>query len=138
MTFDELIQSISSRPAMWVGSALLRDVAIFLDGFRRGIETATGQDPMLNWRDWIETKYLISDPGWHWTRILLHVYGSDAAVFAALPGLFSDFKTETSGLTSDQLSELHRQAFLAAFGEEHHRPEDPDGSDQPPIEPVVP
>ncbi len=127
MTLEELVQSISARPVMWVGSARLRDVALFLDGFCQGIESATGVRPLLGWHTWIETRYLISHPAWHWTAILRHAHGSDSAALAALPSLVAAFESETRGCSTQLLDQRHRDAFLSAFGAEHHAP-----SEQPP------
>lgn len=43
---------------------------------------------------WIELRFGISHPAWHWTSILLHVYGSDAAAIEAVPNLFAEFEAE--------------------------------------------
>lgn len=130
MTFEELIVSISRRPAVWVGTSRLRDVAIFLDGYSSGLASGTGESPLRGWVAWIETKYLISDPAWHWTSILRHVHGSDSAALAALPDLFAQYKSETNGCSDDVLSERHRQAFLEAFGDGGHSPGDPPASER--------
>ena len=110
---------------MFVCSGCLREVATYLDGFCHGLESATGRNPLRGWGTWIETKYLISDPAWHWTAILRHSFGSDSAALKALPGLFASFKVETTGLSDKELDELHRAAFVESFGVDHHRPGDP-------------
>ena len=125
MTFDEMIASISLRPGMWVGTGRLRDVAIFIEGYCSGLASIAGESPLAGWRDWIETRYLISHPAWHWTSILRHIYGSDSAALAALPDLFAQYKSETKGCSPDLLAERHQQAFLRAYGVGFHSPGDP-------------
>lgn len=74
-----------------MGSNSLKSVGHYLAGYSDALEN---QDCLAGWRQWIELRFGICHPAWHWTRILLHSYGSDAAALAALPYLFTEFDSE--------------------------------------------
>src|SRR5688572_10766547 len=92
--FQRLLTSISEKPGMYVGTPSLQAVAHFLSGYNLATTDAGKPSPMECWRQWVELNFGISDSAWHWTRILLHSYGSDEAALAALPTLFADFEAD--------------------------------------------
>ena len=76
---------------MYVGRVSLKDISHFLCGYGLGLKSAGLPDPMDNFDRWINMRFGISDNEWHWTRIRLHVYGSDAAALEAMTSLYEEF-----------------------------------------------
>ena len=90
---------------------------------------------------WVEMKFLISHSAWHWTRILLHVYGSDRAALDALPDLHAEFRQFVADRGVDSIDAEHSRRFMDAYGNWWHVPEetatkDPDWTHNPPPEPT--
>ena len=77
---------------MYVGRMSLRAASHYLHGYDHALEDAgCAPRPLEEWMRWVELRFLISHPAWHWTRILLHEYGTEEAAFAALPTLYRVF-----------------------------------------------
>ena len=112
-----LIKAISDRPAMYVGTCSLRAVSHYLDGYFHALNDLGYRDD--TWKGWskcIELKFLICSPAWHWTRILLHTYGSNESSFSVLPDLFSEYliKLEQVGLAGIEME--HDEKLRSASG----------------------
>jgi hypothetical protein len=109
---------------MFVGSGQLWDVAIYLSGLEDGL--ARGNAEMLvapSWQRWVEGRFLIFSPGWHWSRILVHAFGSDEAALTSLPSLYDEFFVDLDLLGSKGIEERTTQRLVAEYGELCHEPE---------------
>ena len=126
--FDDLLQAICERPAMFVGDGRLRHVAMFLDGFTEALSLSGAPCPMAAWRPWIELRYGISDPAWHWTGILIHAFGSDTAALHAIPSLFSEYRKALVAVGVDEIERAHAVRFPRGVEQPRHAPDV-----QPPI-----
>src|SRR5262245_53463785 len=89
--FDAMLATVAAKPALFVGKTSLRAVGNYLNGYGHALIDLGHPDPQFGWFHWVEMKFLISHPAWHWTRILVHVYGSDRAALDALPELHAEF-----------------------------------------------
>ena len=74
------------------------------------------------WGRWVESRFLISHPAWHWTRILLHVHGSDRAAIEALPALYREFLSQREALGAEGIEAERLRRFSAAYGEDYYEP----------------
>jgi hypothetical protein len=118
-----MFSSVAAKPAMYVGKTSLREVSHYLDGYCHALTHAGLPDPLTGWFRWIGLKFLIWHPAWHWTRILVHVYGTDRAAFDALPALYEEFKSYIAEFGVDSIdAELDRR-LVAAYGQNWHAPE---------------
>ncbi len=119
-----LIDAMARRPGMYVGSPSLSAIGHFLSGFTFGLVNAGRRDPLDGWTRWIELRHGIFHPAWHWTRILLHAYGDDAAAIAALPELYRAFVQDRAKLGTDGIGRALREMLMTRYGECTHEPEE--------------
>jgi hypothetical protein len=121
--FLDLIDGISRRPAMYVGRVSLRAASHYLHGYDHASEDAGfAPRPLEGWMRWVELRFLISHSAWHWTRILLHHYGTEEAAFATLPVLYREFLSDRARLTVDGIEAELRRSLLDAYGRDWHEP----------------
>ncbi|WZO98595.1 hypothetical protein EP7_000175 [Isosphaeraceae bacterium EP7] len=121
--FQALLHSIAERPAIYVGNCSIRAVSHYLDGYCDALrDLGHAEKPLDGWMRWVELRFLISNPAWHWTRILLHVYGSDQAAIEALPELHREFLAERAMIGVDGIEALLDQRILEEHGEPWHEP----------------
>ena len=119
----DLIDSISKRPAMYVGIASISAIGHYLNGFRHALYLVVQPDPLDGWMRWVELRFEIHHPAWHWTRILLHVYGSDEAAIQNLPELCRDYVQARAELGADGIETKLRETLLAQHGRDWHEPD---------------
>jgi hypothetical protein len=121
----DLIDAISKRPAMFVGSASLTAVSHYIAGYQHavGALAAPGAPTLDGWQRWVELRFEIFHPAWHWTRILLHVFGDDTAAIAALSGLTRDYLRDRTDLGPADMEAKLRAVLLARYGRDFHEPE---------------
>jgi hypothetical protein len=72
---------------------------------------------MMGWQRWIEKRFLIQHPAWHWSRILVHEYGSDEAALEAMPGLYSEFEREYAEIGIEGIEAWLEQRFREKYGD---------------------
>jgi hypothetical protein len=121
--FESLLQRMAERPGMFVGADSLRALSHYLDGYAHGLRDAgQPETPLDGWMRWVELRFLISHPAWHWTRILLHVYGSDRVAMATLPRLYREFRSQREELGVSGIETEHRRRFVAEYGQDWHEP----------------
>jgi hypothetical protein len=115
--FEELLARIAKRPALYVGQCSVSRVANYLDGYCDAME-ALGCPviPLQGWMQWIELRFGICSPAWHWSRILLHHYGSAQAAIEALPSLYNEFETDRARDGVDGIDARHDEAFRNTLG----------------------
>src|SRR5262245_59906823 len=100
--FAALLDEVCRRPGLYVGRCSLRSVAFYLNGYDHALlEIGNAQTPWGGFQRWVELRFLISHAAWHWSRILLHVYGSDEAAIAALPGLYREYLSQREAVGAD-------------------------------------
>jgi hypothetical protein len=121
--FGAMLREIAERPALYVGRVSLRAVGHYLDGYDQALRDAgIGETPLRGWSRWVESRFLISHPAWHWTRILVHAYGNDHSAIAALPQLFDQFLIERRLVGVEGIeAELNRR-LIAEYGQDWHAP----------------
>jgi hypothetical protein len=71
---------------------------------------------------WVELRFEIHHPAWHWTRILIHAYGTDALAIAALPTLFRAYLADLATFGVDGIEAKLRATLIARDGREWHEP----------------
>jgi hypothetical protein len=121
--FEALLQSIAKRPAMYVGKCSIRAVSHYLEGYCHALgDAGYAETPLDGWGRWIESRFLIAHPAWHWTRILLHIYGSDLAAIEALPQLHHEFLARRATLGIEGIEHDHKRRFLAEHGQDWYEP----------------
>ncbi|WP_435016191.1 hypothetical protein TA3x_003753 [Tundrisphaera sp. TA3] len=121
--FADMLRSIAKQPGMYVGRASIRAVSHYLDGYGHSLKDAGhAVGPLDGWMRWIERRFLISHPGWHWSRILLHAYRSDMAAIEALPGLYEEFLADRARLGVDGIEEDGNRRIIAEHGQEWFEP----------------
>ena len=119
--FESLLQSIAERPAMYVGRCSLRAVSAYLDGYNHALgDLGRAELPLSGWGHWVESRFLISHPAWHWTRILLHVYRTDRAAIEALPQLYQEFLAHRAVVGIEGIVDGHARRFIAEYGQDWH------------------
>ena len=127
-TFRTLLDDITKRPGLYVGSSSIKAVSDYLDGYEHAmIDNGTcGEEdrPLYGWMRWVELRFLISSSAWDWTRILLHVYGSDQAALDALPALYDRFLQQRASIGVHGIETERDQRFMAEYGEDWHVPAD--------------
>ena len=121
--FETLLASISERPGMYVGQGSLRAVSVYLDGYCHALTDNGHPDPLSGWRIWVYHKFLIWHPAWHWTRVLLHVYGSDRGALIELPSLYAEFATARDLLDADATEADLRRQLTEKYGRDWYEPE---------------
>lgn len=126
-TFQNLLNDMVKRPALYVGTGSIRAVSDYLSGYDHAMIDNGMCDPenspLCGWMRWVELRFLISSPAWHWTRILLHVYGSDREALDALPALYEQFLELRASIGSQGIEAEWKQRFMAEYGEDWHVPE---------------
>jgi hypothetical protein len=121
--FQGLLHSIAKRPAMYVGKCSVRAVSNYLNGYCHALsDLGLTETPLDGWGRWVELRFLISHPAWHWTRIFLHVYGSDQAAIEALPGLHQEFLAERAVIGVGGIEAALDQRLIEKYGEPWHEP----------------
>lgn len=122
--FEAMLARVAAWPVLYVGKTSLRAVSDYLAGYVHAMIDLGQPDPEAGWLRWVEMKFLISHPAWHWTRILVHIYGSDGAALDALPGLYAEFRAYVAEHGADIIDAEHYRRFVAAFGTQCHEPKD--------------
>ena len=121
--FVAMLEKIASRPAMYVGHTSLRAASHYLDGYDHAAQDAgCSPRPLEGWMRWVELRFLISHSAWHWTRILLHSYGTEEAAFAALPTLYREFLSDRVRLKIDGIEAELKRRLSEAYGSDWHEP----------------
>jgi len=121
--FRALLHSLAKRPAMYVGKCSVRAVSDYLNGYCHALgDVGHVETPLDGWVRWVESRFLISHPAWHWTRILLHVYGSDRAAIEALPQLHEEFLAQRAVLGVKGIEGEHRRRLIAKHGQDCYEP----------------
>jgi len=126
-TFRTLLNDITKRPGMYVGTCSVRAVSDYLYGYDHAMvdNGICGHEdsPLYGWMRWVELHFLISSSAWNWTRILLHVYGSDQAALAALPALYDEFLQLRALIGPHGIEAERERRFITEYGESWHVPE---------------
>jgi hypothetical protein len=121
--FVALLDEIAKRPAMYVGECRLRSVGVYLAGYDHAIgDLGQADTPLAGWGRWVESRFLISHPDWHWTRILLHVYGSERIAIEALPELYREFLSARESHGIEGIEAEHHRRLTAEHGRDWYEP----------------
>lgn len=126
LNFQAMLQSICRTPAMYVARRSLHRVCIYVDGYDHAVMDMTQcgsmNRPLYGWQWWIEARFLIRHPGWHWTRILLHIYRNDEAAIEVMPTLYDEFLMQREAMGVDGIEKEREQRLIAAYGEDVYAP----------------
>jgi hypothetical protein len=109
--FRQFLAAVARRPGMYVGSVSLKAVAHLFAGYSLACEHLGHPNPLRGWNRWLEVRFGIFHPAWHWARILLHEYGSEPSAIAALPELFEAFDQERKQIGVDGIEARHAREF---------------------------
>ena len=120
--FLRMLDRLCQRPGMFVGRASLRLVSAYIDGYQDALSNGLEGRVLGGFTTWIETKFGISSPAWHWTRIILHQFGSEAAPISHLPQLVREFFADREAFGDDGIQAQHAKKFQA-LALECHEPE---------------
>ena len=115
-----LLVSISKRPGMYVVNPTIYKISILLMGYNIAKKDTIENIP-IDWQRWIEYKYKIFHPAWHWSRILLHYLENDQNAILALPNLYKEYINEGSP-TSKELEKLCRDKLIKLYGQDFYAP----------------
>jgi len=108
---------------MYVGTMSLRALGHYIAGYCDALRTIGGSEELLGFTIWVQERYLICHSAWHWTRILLHVFGGDEAAIQALPELFLEYQRTKKGKCLEELTAERDKAIMAAYGKNWYEPE---------------
>lgn len=118
-----VLDRCGAKPAMYVGHESLKSVTYVLSGYCLALEDLGIEvRPLAGFQRWVELQYLIFDPAWHWSRILLHKYGTDRKAFDALPGLYSRFIADREEKGVDGIEAELKDGLLEHRGGHWYRP----------------
>jgi len=121
--FQILLSSIARRPAMYVGRCSLSAVSHYLYGYCHALsDLGSNETPLDGWIHWVELRFGISHSAWHWTRILLHNYGSEQAAIEALPELHREFLAERAQIGVKGIESTLEQRLIEEHGEPWYEP----------------
>lgn len=92
---SKLLDEIFKRPTGFIGEESVTSLRHFLEAFSLGAKLDRREDQMLlGFQVWIESRYG-TDPGHHWTSvILLYEGGSERRAFKKAGELWDKFKFE--------------------------------------------
>jgi hypothetical protein len=121
--FESLLRRMAGRPGMFVGACSLGALGHHLAGYTQALlDSGQSEAPLDGWTRWAESRLLISHSARHWTRVLLHVYGSDRAAMDALPQLYREFLAQRAELGVGGIEREHRRRFFAEYGQDWYVP----------------
>jgi hypothetical protein len=121
--FNSTLEEIAAKPHLYVGQTSLRLISHYLAGYDHALMDLGRPRPLFGWMRWIEMKFMISHPAWHWTRILIHIYGNDRAALDVLPELFSEFSAYVAQHGAASIDVEHTRRFLETYGNRTHEPD---------------
>jgi hypothetical protein len=118
-----VMESLSQHPETYVvGCGSLMGICHYLDGYRHAISALGYRDPLDAWTPWVDLRFGIHHTAWHWTRILLHAYGTDEAAIRALPELYCEYIKARAELGTEGIERRLRETLLERYGEEWFEP----------------
>ncbi len=112
---------------MYVGRSSLWDLSHYFAGYCHGADDA-GVSIKFEGRfqRWVESRFCIFSPGWHWVRILQHEYGDDESAIAGFPALYDEFETATETMSYEELRNMMEARMIEVRGGKHWCPNDAD------------
>ena len=109
---------------MYVGTTSVYAVSNYLSGYQHALLDANENASDLNcFERFIALKFLIWHPGWHWARILLHVYGSDLEAIQALPVLYAEYEATYAAMGMKGIEAELPRRLLEKYGEDSYAPD---------------
>ncbi|WMS86590.1 hypothetical protein [Pleionea litopenaei] len=76
---NEALKFVKKRPGMYLRAESIYELATFIAGYevalRMNFEYPNPDN--ISFMNWVEEKYEICNPAWHWSRILHHVAGTE-------------------------------------------------------------
>ena len=116
--FADTLDEICKRPALYVGHTSIRSVSQYLSGYCHALRDAGyPEPPLMGWQRWVEKRFLIHHPAWHWSRILVHEYGSDEDALRVMPGLYSEFESEYAEVGMEGIEADLKRKLLERYGD---------------------
>lgn len=116
--FEELLESMVKRPGMYFSTNSLINFSIYLDGYCSGLVSAGKPDPLSAWWLWVQMKFCIRHSAWHWTRILLHTFGSEQACIDKLVELYLEYKRDFERLGWQGIEDEQMRRLVERYGKE--------------------
>ena len=98
---------------MYVGTSSLRAVSFYLAGYSHAVgDLGEAEAPLDGWMRWVELRFSICHPAWHWTRILEHHFGSSPEAIKALPSLYREFLAKRAEIGLEGIESEHQRYFI--------------------------
>lgn len=130
--FRETLGSICVRPGMFVKECDVKAVACFLDGLSMGLNS--GGQENTGWeifQSWVQGKFGISHPAWHWTDILLHETGSHKEALGIVAGVYDELVEFLKSHSSDEVDQWSAAQVSARRGNKLFAPTETPNPDVP-------
>lgn len=132
--FQEWLDHVCLRPAMYMGVANTKIFCAFLGGYSFGFGHGTGQYdlhgawPVLDnfGFNWLRYKFQCNNPAWGQARILYHFHDHDhLAAIRAVAGLFKEYRQDQKFrvATDSELADLIGAAVQAKTSNKFGAPE---------------
>lgn len=114
------------RPGLFTGQPSFLAVASYLEGIAFAMSWGGGPNagPRLScFGLWLSHRFLIYGSCWNWSRILLHVAGSEDAAFELLPKLYREFAEQVDQLDIVRMLEDLKCQLESQFGRDWNSPD---------------
>ena len=117
-----LIRDIVRRPGMYTGRRRLSVVVDYLSGYCHGLSDCGKALKFYDWQRWVEYRFGVFHPGWHWSRILHHFYETEEKALDELPELYQEFLQQAAVMTAEQMESKLRAALRERHGQDWYEP----------------
>ena len=114
------------RPGLFTGQPSFLALACFLEGIAFAMSWRGGPNAGPRWSCfglWLSHRLLIYGSYWNWSRIVLHVAGSEDAAFELLPKLYREFAEQVDQLDIVRMLEDLKCQLQSKFGHDWNSPD---------------
>jgi len=121
-----MLEEMSKRPGLYTGQPSFLALACYLEGIEfaaRSDDSSKFSPSLSTFGLWLMRRYLIQGSYWNWSRIVLHVAGSERDVFILLPQLYREFEERYDQMDSRKVLEELRAELQAKYGRDWNSPE---------------
>jgi hypothetical protein len=124
--FAPMLEQMCRRPGLYTGQPSFLALACYLEGIEfaaRPDENSKLSPSLSDFGLWLMRRYLIYGSFWNWSRIVLHVAGSERDAFDLLPQLYREFEEQYDQMDPNKLLEELRTELMAILGRDWNSPE---------------
>jgi len=106
---NEILKCVEKRPGMYIHSYSIYDLSNFITGYECAIGMNSESKPKkeMSFMKWVEHKCQISNPAWHWTRILHHIAGNEKDAIKLFFEIWPDYINEKHEKTNEIYSGIY-------------------------------